>query len=159
MSDERFAIALNLKRVAPSQYTNYNFNSMCIFNGLPIACNEDGIFSLDDSETDNGTEIDSYIELPTTDFGELRSKRFRKMFVGYETSGNLKVTVVVDGGTAKSFILTAGQTAQIQHRDILPMTRDQKGVYWVISIENVDGCDFSLDNIEGVINFLTKSRR
>lgn len=159
MSNERFGIALNLKRMAASQYRNFNFNSMCMFNGRPLACNDEGIFSLDDAETDNGTEINSYIELPTTDFGYLGSKRFRKLYVGYETSGSIKVTVKADGGTEASFTLTPAKTGQIQHRDILPMSRRQKGSYWILRIENVNGCDFSLDNIEGILMILTKGRR
>ena len=159
MSNERFGIALNLKRLAPTQYTNFNFNSMCLFNGRPIACNNEGIFSLDDAETDNGVDIDSYVELPTTDFGVLHAKRFRKMYVGYETSGNLKITVIVDGVESSPFVLTSSQTTNIQHRDILPMTRAQKGVYWVIRIENVDGCDCSLDNIEGSLIVLPKGHK
>jgi len=159
MSDDCFGIALNLKQIAASQYRNFNFNSMCLFDGRALACNDEGIFSLDDAETDNGTEIDSYIELPTTDFGYLGSKRFRKIYVGYETSGSITVTVKADGGTEASFTLTPKMVLQIQHRGILPMSRAQHGVYWVIRIENDDGCDFSLDNIEGIMIMLTKGRR
>lgn len=159
MSNERFGIALNLKRVAASQYRNFNFNSMCMFNGQPIAANSDGIFSLDDAETDNGTEIDSYVELPTTDLGFLRAKRFRKLYLGYETSGSIKFTVKIDGGAEAPVTFTPSQTSQIQHRDPIPMSRAQKGVYWIFRVENVDGCDFSLDNLEGVLIPLTKGRK
>jgi hypothetical protein len=159
MSDERFGIALNLKRMAASQYRNFDFNSMCVFNGQPIACNAEGIFSLDTSETDNGIAINSYIELPTVDFGYLGAKRFRKLYLGYETSGSLKFTFNIDGGTDASVTLTPSQVGQIQHRDIIPMSRAQKGVYWIFKIENVSGCDFSLDNLEGILISLTKGHR
>ena len=156
---ERFGISLNLKKVALTQYRNFDFNSMCNFNGVGIAFGEDGIFSLDDAETDAGTEIDSYVELPSTDFGALRAKRFRKLYVGYETSGMLKMSVSVDDETATDHTLKASKTDQKQHRGVLPMSRAAKGVYWKFIVENVDGCDFSIDNIEGQTMVLTKGRR
>lgn len=159
MADERFGIAVNLKRVAPTQYRNFDFNSMCVFNGVALAANVDGLFTMDDAETDNGTEIDSYIEFPTSDLGVLTAKRFRKVYIGYETSGSIKVTVKVDGGADQSYTLSPDQVGQIQHRGILPMSRSQKGVYWIFKVENVDGADFSVDNIEGIPVVMTKGRR
>jgi len=152
----RFGIALNLKRLAATQYRNFDFNSMCVFNGVPLAAG-DSIFSLD-GDKDNGTNIDSHIEFPTTDFGELTAKRFRKLYFGYETSGSLKITTTTDDETTDSSVLTPKKKRQYQHRDTLSMTRSQKGVYWGLKIENQHGCDFSLDNIEGLPVVLTRGR-
>ena len=154
-----FGIALNLKRIAATQYRNFNFNSMCEFNGVALAANSDGLFSLDDAETDNGIYINSYVELPTSDLGGLITKRFRKIYVGYETSGSIKITTKTDGGDDQSHILTPAKTDQLQHRGILPMSRSQQGTYWIFRIENVNGYDFSIDNIEGVPIILTRGRR
>ncbi len=159
MSDERFGISLNLKRVAPTQYRNFNFNSMCVFQGQPLATSVDGLYSLDDADDDDGTDIDSYVEFPTSDLGQLVAKRFRKMYIGYETSGSITVTVKVDGAIEQSYTLSSDQVGQIQHRGILPMSRSQKGVYWIFKVENVDGADFSVDNIEGIPVVMTKGRR
>ena len=156
---ERFGMALNLKRVAPTQYRNFDFNSMCVFNGKALAGGEGGLFSLDDAETDNSTKINSYVEFPTSDFGELRAKRFRKAFIGYETSGGIKVSANVDGRPAGSDTLIPERTGQLQHRGILPLSRDAKGVYWYLTIENLNGADFSLDHIEAIPVPLTKGRR
>lgn len=157
--EERFGISINLKRVAATQYRNFDFNSMCVFNGIGLAANADGLYTLDDAETDNSTDINSYVEFPTSDLGILGSKRFRKLYIGYETSGSIKFTVKVDGGTDDSTILSAAKTGQVQHRGIVPMSRSQKGTYWIFKIENVSGCDFSIDNIEGIPIILTKGRR
>lgn len=154
-----FGISLNLNLIAATQYRNFNFNSMCVFNSVPLAANSSGIFSLDDADTDNETDIDAYIEFPTTDFGILNAKRFRKMYFGYETSGSIQVSVNVDGTTSSPFNLTTSETGQVQHRGILSLSREQKGTYWTLIIENVEGCDFSLDNIEGLPIILTKGHR
>jgi len=159
MADERFGISLNLKRVAPTQYRNFNFNSMCVFQGQPLATSVDGLYSLDDANDDDGTDINSYVEFPTSDLGQLVAKRFRKMYIGYETSGSIVVTVKVDGDIEQSYTLSPDQVGQIQHRGILPMSRSQKGVYWIFKVENVDGADFSVDNIEGIPVVMTKGRR
>lgn len=156
---ERFGISVNLKNIASTQYRNFDFNSMCVFNGKALAANTDGIFSLDDAETDNTTIIPAHVEFPTNDLGGLIAKRFRKLYVGYETSGSIKVSVSVDGGDYEAFTLSAATTGQVQHRGILPMSRSQKGVYWIFKIENVAGCDFSLDNIEGIPIVLSKGRK
>ena len=159
MADERFGISLNLKRLAPTQYRNFNFNSMCVFQGQPLATSVDGLYSLDDANDDDGTDINSYVEFPTSDLGQLVAKRFRKMYIGYETSGSIVVTVKVDGDIEQSYTLSPDQVGQIQHRGILPMSRSQKGVYWIFKVENVDGADFSVDNIEGIPVVMTKGRR
>ena len=155
----RFGIALNLKRIAPSQYRNFDFNSMCVFNGKPIAAGATGIFSLEDAEKDNGTNIASIVEFPTSDFGQMVTKRFRKLYIGYETSGTLTIHFKVDDGTEYSATLTANTTGQAQHRGILNMSRAHQGVYWMFKISNVSGCDFSLDHILGVPIVLTMGRR
>jgi len=156
---ERFGVSINLKQLAVSQYRNFPFNSMCVFNGTALAANSDGIYSLDDAEKDDGTNINSYVEFPTTDFGVLGAKRFRKMYLGYETSGGFKLTTQVDGGADKVVIIPADKRGQVQHRGEIPMSRSQKGVYWILKAANIAGCDFSLDSIEGIPIILTKGRR
>lgn len=155
----RFGIALNLKRLAPTQYRNYDFNSMCVFNGLPIAAGSDGIYSLEDAEKDNGTNIASLVEFPTSDFGDMVAKRFRKLYIGYETSGSLTLSWTVDDTTTGSAVLSARKVGQKQHRGIVSMSRAYKGSYWMFKIENAAGCDFSIDMIEGVPVVMTKGRR
>ena len=155
----RFGIALNLKRLAPTQYRNYDFNSMCVFQGRPIAAGSAGIYSLEDAEKDSGTNINSLVEFPTSDFGDMVVKRFRKLYVGYETSGNLMLSWTVDDTNTGSTVLTDNKTSQKQHRGIVPMSRAYKGSYWMFKLENAAGCDFSIDMIEGVPVVLTKGRR
>lgn len=156
---ERFGISVNLKRTAHTQYRNFNFNSMCVFNGQPLGASSDGLFSLDDADTDDGAAINAYIELPTSDLGVLSVKRFRKFYVGYETSGSIKISTKADGGAVQPYTLPATIIGQLEHRGRMPATRGQKGTYWIFIIENVAGCDFSLDNLEGLPIVLTKGRR
>ena len=155
-----FGVSINLKQIAVSQIRNLNFNSMCVFNGNVLASGDAGLFTIDTAETDNGTKINSIVELVTTNFNYLGNKRFRKAYIGYETSGYIKISIKVDESDIfKSYILPTTKTDQTQHRDLLPLTRDQKGTYWTFKIENIDGVDFSVDHIEGLPVILTKGRR
>lgn len=156
---ERFGIAMNLKLLAAAQVRNFSFNSMCVFNGVPIAASADGLFTLDTAETDNGTKINSLVELVTSTLGAFQVKRFRKAYIGYETSGSIKITIKSDENIENTYYLTPTNTEQKQHRDILSMTRNAKGVYWMFKIENVNGSDFSIDLIEALPIYLTKGRR
>ena len=159
MSDERFGISMNIERIACSQITNFTFNSMCVVNGIPIAANEDGLFILDSSETDNGDDINAMAELAAMDFGVDLAKRFRKGYIGYETSGGLKVSARTDEGNYEVYTLSPSDTTQKQHRDMFSMHRNLKGVYWQFKIANIDGCDFSIDFIDALPILLTRGHR
>ena len=145
---EYLGLSVCLNNLAVSQYCNHKFDSMVKFGGKYLAAGRDGIFTLDDAETDGGATIDSIVELPLTDFGISHQKRLRSIYIGYETEGSLKLTVTNDEGNEREYTLTALKTGNIQHGGKVSVNRDGKGRYWKLKIENVNGCDFSLDMIE-----------
>ena len=145
---EYLGLSMCLSNLAVSQYCRNKFDSMCKFGGKYLGAGRDGICILDNAETDGGIIIDSIIELPLTDFGLSHQKRLRSIYVGYETEGSLKLTVSNDDGNEREYTLTALKIGNIQHGGKVPVNRDGKGRYWKLKIENVDGCDFSLDMIE-----------
>ena len=129
MADSRLGIAFNMKLLALSQYSGFNFNSMTIFNGVPIGVNSDGIYSLFTANTDNGTDINSIFELVLTDFGLQTEKKPRRVYIGYEASGNLVFKIKADDGDYKSYIIKPTQTSQLQHKTAIAVTSKQKGTY------------------------------
>jgi len=146
--EKRLTIGLNLRRSAPYQWNTFDFNSFAVFNGVPIASNEDGIFSLFDADNDDGGDIEAFFEFPTTDFDIPNSKKMRKTFVSLETSGSMIMRATVDDLDEKSFIMPPKMTGQKQHQaHSVGMRRDQKGAYWMFRLENTNGCDFSIDSI------------
>jgi len=155
MADERLSIVTNLKRMASTQYSNFNFNSMCVFNGVALGANSDGIYSLFDADDDDGTDIDAFFELVTTDFGAPEAKKVRFIYVNLETSGNLKIKLQVDEDLERTFLIPAKKTGQLQHRaHRVDGRNDLRGVYWRPRIENTKGCDFSVDSIEALLMIL-----
>ena len=140
-------LCIQLNILAVSQYTNYGFDSLCRFNGQYLAAGGDGIFVIDEVDNDKGIDINSIIELVKTDFGISHQKRLRSAYVGYETSGSLKLTLLNDDENERVYTLSS-TIGQLQHGGKISINRDGKGRYWTFKIENVEGCDFSLDNIE-----------
>lgn len=141
------ALALDLFGAAPTQYSNFPFRSMGVFNGKPIACGDGGIFELT-GDTDQGTAIAALVDLPVNDFGTRKQKRLRTAAVGYETGGSLTLTLTPDEGTGTAYTLPRRRSAQVQQSAHLPLQRTAPGRYWSVRIENVSGCDFSLDELE-----------
>lgn len=158
MAVSRLGVALNLKGIAVSQYTGFNFNSMTVFNGVPIGVNSDGIYSLFNKDDDDGADIDSILELVLTDFGVQTKKKPRRMYIGYEASGNMVFKIKADDGDYKVYRLKPIQTSQLQHKTGVAVTSKQKGTYWLVRLENEEGCDFSIDSVEGLFFVLGRSR-
>lgn len=141
------SLCLHIERLAASQYRNYNFNSLCEFNGVHLGAGENGISVLDSGDLDNTTKILAYLEFPTTDFGSENQKRIRSFYLGYETDGELLLTVKDDDNNERSWIVQNIHGPDKQHSAKISGTRANKGRYWMIRIENLQGADFSLDSL------------
>jgi hypothetical protein len=141
-------LCLQLERMAISQYANFNFNSMAIFNGQCLGANEAGIFQLDSGDRDNTSEIPAFFELMTSDWGIENQKRIRSIYVGYETNGRLFFKVKDDDANETEYILEPNHLDHAQHGAKLPGSRRGKGRYWFIRVDNMNGADFSVDNIK-----------
>ena len=140
-------LCLQLERMAMSQYANWNFNSMTKFNGQYLGANENGLFVLSDGDLDGVSEIPAFFELLTSDWGIENQKRVRSIYVGYETNGRLKFAVKDDDGNETEYILEANHLDNAQHGAKLPGSRKSKGRYWMVKVDNMNGADFSVDNI------------
>ena len=159
---EHLALALRLSNLAASQYCRYSFDSMVKFGGMYLGAGEEGLFTLEDADTDDGVRIDSIVELATTDFGISHQKRIRALYVGYETSGNLKVTLSNDEDNEREYILVPTNIGEVffdptkQHGSKIKVDRDGKGRYWKVKMKNEEGCDFSINMVEATVTILAR---
>ncbi len=149
-------LCMQLRRVAVSQFANYNFNSMCRFGGSYIGANENGIFVLDSGDTDNTENIEAFFELLTSDWGIIKEKNIRSIFLGYEADGRLILKIKDDDDNEREFTLPAavGDNKQVSAK--VNPGRDGKGRYWMLRIENVEGSDFSIDAISALVILLNR---
>lgn len=150
MHDETFAL---------TQYANYGFNSFAVFNGNVYGASEDGVFRLENGDTDNDASIDSFFEFWIGDVGAINIKRVRAIHIGGEFSGDLTATLTDDDGISQSFDIAVEKTTR-QHcgaRVFIPRT--QTGRYWKLKIANQDGSHFAVDRIDVTWNIMAGSKQ
>lgn len=146
---------------AASQYTNYDFDSLVEIDGKVVAVGEDGIFTLE-GQTDDGTNIDAFVELPITDLGSSLLKRLRKVLVGYEAEDAIKATLVYDEDANKTgtYLLPPRKKGQTEHSSGVTIQRSNgSGRFFQLKIANTNGCDFSIDTLEAEIYYLPRRIR
>lgn len=146
-------IRSNTRINAVTQYRNFDFNSMAVFNGEIIGVNDSGVFR-HTGDKDDGVDIDAYFIPLLTDFGSSLQKRVRAVHIGYQSDDRIKFTVTDDEDNSRSYTLEriadSKQTGNRQY-----VGRDGKGRYWRFKIENVNGADFTIDNMEVMLTVLT----
>jgi hypothetical protein len=147
MDSHHISLALRLPANAATQYTNFNFNSACTFQGVPLAANDKGIFQLEKGGSDNGKPIPAWFKLVTSELGVENYKRVRRMYVGYEANGDLILTVIADEKIRGAYPLLPVDDDQTEQGNSVPGSRDVYGRYLAFKIENVNGADFSVDHL------------
>ncbi len=154
------ALTTNLKlgpitAKATTQRINFPFSSMCRFGNSYLCTSDSGLFTLG-GNTLAGSDIESYFEPLTTDFGIPNQKRLRFVYLGFECSGNLELVVTADEQDERTYTIAPTKTGQQKIR--VPIGRDGKGRYWNFRIKNVSGCDFSIDSIDVLVVPLAQGR-
>ena len=138
-------VAVNLKTGAPSTFTNYGYGSMVNFNGEMFGTKATGLYEIGTSQLDGSTAIDGALTLPTVDIGEMY-KRIRYVYFGLQGTGNLRLTVTTDLTTVREYTIPLDGTGQQRVR--VKLDRNVKGRYWAFRIVNLQGCGFSLDEVQ-----------
>ena len=161
MADERLGISVNLKNFAHTQYQGFDFNSMVEFAGRYVGAHPSkGLCVLFEDGMDDEEDINAFFELKATDFGIKNPKRFRKLQFGYESTGYLLLTPIINDKTVSDPIyLQPTRGDNEQQNAVLPMKRNWVGRYWTFRIDNSEGCDFSVDAISGSMIILQSTRR
>lgn len=154
---EKLALNVNLSNLAVTQFCNYNFNSFCRIGDKYFGASNSGIFELT-GEDDAGTSIEAFFELLVSDFGISNVKRIRKLYVGYETKGNLTVIVKDNDDNKRTYTLSYLDYDR-QNGSQVNIGRDGLGRYWQVRIDNVDGCYFAIDSIELLLTILGRKPR
>ena len=146
----QFGLRMNQRNQAVTQYLGYEFESMAVWNGRPIAIDENGIYEIFSGHTDNGEPIEAQLDLPQMNLGTLALKRIRAVLVGARIDGALEVAVEDDDRQFRHYYATPFLKGN-QHLVRVNCGRNyHKGCYYTIGIRNVDGSDFVLDIIQAV---------
>ena len=149
-------VTLELNNLALSEYTNYDFNSFCLHKGECYGASADGIYTLDDGGTDNGSNIAGLLKSGLLDFGLENPKTLRAAVVVFESNDDLILTVEPDEGVPDSKTLTSDLVSNRQQGEAVFFSREHAGGLWSFQIKNVDGGDFSVDKIVFYFNALAR---
>lgn len=143
-------IAINIKNGAPSQYTNFDFNSMCELDGKILCAGPTGLFSHEGS-TDDGVEISASITLPTSDHKIDARKSYRYAYIHGEFGGDMEISALCDSENEIGPFTFTADSLKGQQRIRAQMGRGLYFDYGAVTISNVDGAFFSLDRVDVVV--------
>ena len=158
---DRLAICQQVITPAISQYKNYSFNSFAVIGEHTYGANTNGIFKLGTADNDKSsssvvTPIEAHYESVLTDFGLKAEKRLRKCNGILEANGELKFSFKSNETHEIIQHTVPAFTDNKQHSVEIPVGRTLKGRFYSFIIQNINGADFSIDNLEAFIDVLSR---
>ena len=133
--------------VSKAEGSGYGFNSL----SRTVGSDESGIYTLD-GNTDNLGVINSFVSSGKLDFGSNKHKRVLNAYVSVD-GGSTKLTLTDELCGSVPYTITA--TSQLSNRRKVTAKKPQ-GRYWQVKIENVNGSQAKVDDIE--LNVVQLSR-
>jgi hypothetical protein len=157
----RLAICQQVITPAISQYKNYSFNSFAVIGENTYGANTNGIFKLDMADNDVSSTtsiavIEAHYESVLTDFGIKAEKRVRKCNGTLEANGELRFSFKSNEAHEIVQHTVPASTDNQQHSVEIPVGRSIKGRFYNFTIQNINGADFSVDNLEAFIDVLSR---
>ena len=143
------AWVLNTETHAPWKYTNYPFNSFARVKNQYLALTDAGLYELGGPD-DEGTQIDSTILTGLLNFGSKQQKSVPRVYVGYTAENDIlfKTITTREGKKETNWYQLEKRTADDSTLTRGSIGRGLRSVYWQFEITNVDGSDFSLDQVK-----------
>jgi hypothetical protein len=151
------AWVMNTETTAVGWYDNFDFESIASWQGRELAVGPDGVHELV-GDTDNGVPIDAAVESGFTDFGAPQTKRLDNLYFGYTSRGRLAVkTEVRESGHLPSVYLLEQRDASAPRNSRVTPGKGLWGRYWRLTLTNVDGTDFEVD--DATVDIAVSTRR
>jgi len=146
-------VVINLTNRAVSKYTNYNFNSISKYGDIVLLASDNGIYIVD-GNTDNATNISSYIKTVRDDFGSKNLKNIPDAFIGI-SGGAMKIQTYQDN-TAGTIQTLDSTGTNIRNRRV-KLSLNNLNRYWSIKLSNSNGSDFKIDSISLPVDISKRS--
>lgn len=141
---------LNCDLQAITEYRNAQFESIAMFKGRTYAAGEGGIFLLE-GDDDAGENIDAWFTPFLTDFGTHRFKRMPDAWIGADNAGNLYVKVLTRDPATGAPLEDWYRVEDKQGAGVEPgrvqVGRGLKSTFWGLTVANVSGGDFRVEDI------------
>jgi PKD repeat protein len=154
---EQYSVyAVNLKNMGISKYTNYNFNSLCKWQGQYFGINDNGLYVLE-GDNDHGTAISAVIETGRDDFKMRNIKRLADAFLTMRGDGEYVFGFITEEGEVYEFPVTSNEldagTIKIDGG------KGGRSQYWGIRFRNVAGAKFEIEALEINAEMLRRRHR
>jgi hypothetical protein len=142
------AWVVNTESGAPSEYRNWNFDSMCRLGDRYYGASESGLFRLD-GDDDAGDPIEASVRTGDLDFGSPNIKRPLTAHIGYTAAGDmvLKVTVTHEGKRSEFWYRCKNPVRGTATEAKLPLGRGLASRRWQFELVNTAGADFDFESI------------
>lgn len=145
---EYVGIVLNTEGLQPSEYANWDFNSFARDGDTFYGAKEDGIYVLE-GDTDQGAQIAFYLKTGRTDFGSAQLKGIDAVYLGYNSSGDVRLKVITseNGLTQENWYALSSAYSGSGDAPDAGRVKTGKGLrsrYWAFEITNMGGADLSL---------------
>lgn len=145
------AWSVNTSTKGATTYTNYPFNSFAQVGGTWYAAAADGLHRLGGPD-DDGEAIKARVRLGLSSLGTRLLKRMADAFIGYTSDGTLLLRVITSdertGEKVAAVYKLAERPALAKRENRFRIGRGLKSVDWDFELENMDGADFALDQIQ-----------
>ncbi len=146
------ALCMELTGQRVSQYTNFDFNSICMLGDRCFAAGDDGLFEVGVGDVDTSgagveTGIVSTFELATSDFGIDTHKQLRRVHIGGEITDEMEVFVKCADDYTETVRSEDVTKENLQHGIDFDFSHSCRGRYLSVGVNNVNGGDFSIDSI------------
>jgi hypothetical protein len=137
------ALALNAKNFGLTKYTNYDYNSMCMFNGKPIGLKRTGIYELAGLD-DDGTAIPWKIRT-----GKINLSRsgLRYVWVTGKISGDLKM--IVETADGERYEYDVEPVSETEDSVRVKVGKGLRSEYVTIEFQNESNETVIIDKIQG----------
>jgi len=149
---------MNLFNQGISTYNNWNFNSICYFNGNYYGATDTDIYQLG-GDKDNGSDIDVQIQSGSMDFGDTFMKYLKEFWVTHRTGGKLRLRIWKDEDTSLTIDKqTVIEDTKIQEERV-KMPAGLKGRFYTFLLKNIAGADFDIDNMSMLVESIKRKIR
>lgn len=139
------AWVMNTETGAPSWYSNWQFIDMVQVGDRVLAVGPEGLVELGAQE-DAGELIDAGVTYGFMDFDAEQKKRIDSFWFGYTSDNVVQVSVETFGQAVYTYSM-APRLADSPRNNLIRPGKGLNARYWRVGIDNVGGCNFSVDSI------------
>lgn len=141
--------ALTLQGQAPSEYTDFDFDSYATIGGVLYAVGPQG-FVRCDGDTDDGANINAEVRKGLSTLGTELKKQVPYAYIGYTSTGSLVLeTTTTDKRTKRVNRYKLSPIATPAFSDgRFKIAQGLQATYWDFTLKNLEGADFEVDFVK-----------